>query len=68
MQNIKPEPIAENGDRCFVCSQGHITPRVIEKIFIDKKEMTCRYCGAVHVADYDGTDDCKKIFVKRINK
>jgi hypothetical protein len=62
---MKPETIAENGDRCFVCAQSTLTRDAVDRILLKGKELYCRFCGAIH-ASYVDFDGFQKIVVKGI--
>lgn len=66
MEKMRAERIAENGDKCFVCSQGNITRVAIDKLVLEDKELYCRFCGCIHVAKVDSFDGFKKIYVKGV--
>jgi hypothetical protein len=62
---MKHGPIAENGDKCLVCSQGAINKTILDAIFLQGKELSCRYCGAIHACVID-EEGYKNLGVKGI--
>ncbi len=62
---MRREEIAENGDKCLVCSQGAITKTILDAIFLRGKELSCRFCGAIHCAATD-QDGYKSLWVKGV--